>query len=286
MSLRKLPEVKAFKAPTTISFEPSEGEIEAFDNTIRAAADEEPGVISLYGQIGLDPWTDTDNSERRIAAALRSLGKRDISVNINSPGGNFFSGLAIYNLLRAHPAKVTVNVLAMAGSAASIVAMAGDEVLMADGSFLMVHNASGVVIGNKHDLKDTAEILSEVDDSMAEIYAARAGVEKREALAWMDRRRGDGTMFNATAAVERGLADGKLPPGSVKIAADASKDLPAERVVERALALAGNKTRAESRSLIAALKGNKPDAVADAMPDAGEIAAEILRLASTIAPKG
>lgn len=283
MSLRKLPEIKAFQQPTTISFEPSHEEIEAFNEGVRAADDDEPNTISLYGQIGLDPWTGTDNSERRVSAALRKIGKNDVQVNVNSPGGNFFSGLAVYNLLRAHPAKVTVNVVALAGSAASVIAMAGDEVLMADGSFLMVHNSAGVVIGNKHDMQDTGELLAEVDDAMAEIYAARAGVDKAVALAWMDRRRGDGTMFNASAAIERGLADKKLPAGVVKVAADASKDLPAERIAERALMMAGNKTRAEARSVIAALKSGKPDAAADdATPDAGDLSAEIARLIATI----
>jgi ATP-dependent Clp protease protease subunit len=283
MSLRKLPEVKAFRQPDGVSFEPSLQEIEAFNDGVRAAEDDEANTISLYGQIGLDPWTGTDNSERRISAALRKIGKNDVSVNVNSPGGNFFSGLAIYNLLRAHPAKVTVNVVALAGSAASVIAMAGDEVLMADGSFLMVHNASGVVVGNKNDMRDTGELLAEIDDAMAEIYAARSGATKAEALAWMDRRRGDGTMFNASAAIESGLADKKLAAGAVKVAADASKEIPTERVVERALMLAGNKTRAEARSVITALKSGKPDAAADdAMPDAGDLSADIARLIATI----
>src|SRR5690606_28928317 len=115
---------------------------------------------------GRNPFSDIDNSEKRISAALASIGKRDITVNINSPGGNFFSGLAIYNLLRAHPAKVTVNVLAMAGSAASIIAMAGDEIAMDAGAQIMVHKASGVIVGNEYDARESASLLAQVDAAM------------------------------------------------------------------------------------------------------------------------
>lgn len=77
---------------------------------------------------------------KRISAALRAIGEQDIVVNLNSPGGDMFEGLAIYNLLRAHSGKVTVNILGIAASAASIIAMAGDEIKMGRGAFLMIHN--------------------------------------------------------------------------------------------------------------------------------------------------
>ncbi|MCG8270342.1 tyrosine-type recombinase/integrase [Aquamicrobium sp. NLF2-7] len=171
MSLRKLPEIRAFQHSDLLQFDPPDEAVAEFNAEIRAAKDEGDNVISIYGSIGRDPFSDVDNSERRISAALASIGRRDVIVNINSPGGNFLSGLAIYNLLRAHPARVTINVLAMAGSAASVIAMAGDEIAMADGSFIMVHKASAVVMGNEYDAKDAAELLAEVDAAMAEIYA-------------------------------------------------------------------------------------------------------------------
>lgn len=105
MSLRNLPEVQAFQKPDWLNFEPPDQTVEAFDPDVIAAIEGEYAAISIYGQIGIDPLTAVDNSERRVAGALRSIGKRDVAVNINSPGGSFFAGLAIYNLLRAHPAK-------------------------------------------------------------------------------------------------------------------------------------------------------------------------------------
>ncbi|TKA83994.1 Clp protease ClpP, partial [Sulfitobacter sp. 15WGC] len=79
------------------------------------------------GEIGGGDYGDGVTS-KRIAGALRSIGERDVRVDINSPGGDFFEGVAIYNMLREHKAKVTVNVLGLAASAASVIAMAGDEI--------------------------------------------------------------------------------------------------------------------------------------------------------------
>lgn len=282
MSLRKLPEVQAFRKPDWLNFEPPDGNIEAFDPAVVSAASDDNTEISIYGQIGIDPITGVDNSERRVAAALRAIGKRDVSVSINSPGGSFFSGLAIYNLLRAHPAKVTINVIGMAGSAASVIAMAGDRTLMADGAFIMVHNASGIVIGNKFDTKDAAELLGEVDDAMAQIYAARSGVDKTVAAEWMDKRRGDGTMFNADAAIEKGLADGKLSADAVKVKADVAKSVPRERVVENALVAAANMSPQDAKALVAELKSGTREAPVNVTRDADDIKAALQQLRTTI----
>ena len=111
-------------------------------------------------------------------------------VNINSPGGDFFEGVAIYNLLREHQGRVTVQVMGLAASAASVIAMAGDQILMGDGSFLMIHNAWAVAIGNRHDMADAAKLLEPFDTAMAKVYAARSGVTEAEAARMMDERPG------------------------------------------------------------------------------------------------
>lgn len=282
MSLRTLPEVRAFRHTDALAFEAPTDTVDAFDPSL-VAANENDGVISIYGQIGIDPYSAMDNSERRIAAALRTIGPKDVEVNVNSPGGNFFSGLAIYNLLRAHPAKVTVNVIAMAGSAASVLAMAGDEILMADGSFLMVHNASGVIIGNKYDTEAATELLAEIDDAMAEIYAARAGVDKKKAAAWMDRRRGDGTMFNTSSAIAEGLATGKLEPEKVRVSANAQKQIPAERLVENALMRSCNMSAAQAKACVSDMKSGTRDAPdPNVTRDADDLVALIEGLRSTL----
>ncbi|QPC43496.1 Clp protease ClpP [Kaustia mangrovi] len=274
MSLRKLPEIQAFQKPDWLNFEAPEQTVEAFDPAVTSAVDGDDTTISIYGQIGIDPVSSADNTERRIGAALRSIGKRDVTVNLNSPGGNFFSGIAIYNQLRAHPARVSVQIIGMAGSAASVIAMAGDDILMSNASFVMVHNASGIVIGNKFDAQDAAELLAQVDDAMADVYAARSGADKETVTGWMDRHRGDGTMFNASSAIETGLADGRLDPGAVKVRADTRKSVPCERVIENALVSSANMTPQEAKTLVAEFKAGTRDApVATLTRDADEFRA-------------
>ncbi len=123
MSLRNLPEVQAFQNAPQLDFETDLAAEDKFVPTLRAANEADENTISIYGAIGRSWDDEIQNTEKRISAALRKIGQRDVVVNINSPGGDLIAGLAIYNLLRAHPAKVTVNVVALAGSAASIIAM-------------------------------------------------------------------------------------------------------------------------------------------------------------------
>lgn len=283
MSLRELPEIRAFQQSDILHFEPPAETAAEFRPEIQAAAPKGQAVISIYGQIGTSIFSDVDNTERRIGTELRAIGPRDVTVNVNSPGGNFFNGLAIYNLLRAHPAKVTINVLGMAGSAASVIAMAGDEINMADGSVIMVHRASALIAGNHHDARDAAETLADADDGMAEIYAARAGVEKSVALSWMDRSRGKGTVFTAANAVEKGLADKKMAPGTVKlVTADVStKPIPVERTIERALMASGS-SATDAKSIVSQLKSGKRDAVPNVTRDADRLRDAIMRARSTL----
>lgn len=282
MSLRELPEIEAFAGLELLQSEAPDEAIALFDGEVQAAADRTDGVISIYGEIGRNPFSDIDNSEKRISAALASIGKRDITVNINSPGGNFFSGLAIYNLLRAHPAKVTVNVLAMAGSAASIIAMAGDEIAMDAGAQIMVHKASGVIVGNEYDARENADLLAQVDAAMAEIYAARSGKSEAEAASWMDRERGKGTAFMRAEAIQKGLADKARAVQTVRVTASVAKSLPAEREAERALMQAYGLSATEAKTRIAALKSGARDAAKPAMRDAGALAAALAAASLTI----
>ena len=133
--------------------------------------------------------------------------------NLNSPGGDFFEGMAIYNLLREHKAKVTIRVLGVAASVASVIAMAGDEILMGDGSFLMIHNAWAVAVGNRHDMTDTAAVLATFDAAMAALYAHRSGIAEAEAEAamLMDRE----TWIGAQQAVDDSFATGLLPSSEI-----------------------------------------------------------------------
>lgn len=251
MTIRKLPEIKAFDGLPAESFAPPDAALSRWNPGVRAATEGDDNVISIYDVIGEDLWTGGGMTSKKVAGALRRIGAKDVTVNINSPGGDFFEGIAIYNLLREHPHKVTVKVMGLAASAASVIAMAGDEIQISEIGFIMVHNAWAVAIGNRHDLREAADTLEPFDDAMAGLYATRAGADKTEAAGWMDKE----TWFNGRQAVEAGLADGLLPSSEVEEEASADvKSLAAVRRVEAALARQGL-PRNERRSLIGEITG-------------------------------
>jgi ATP-dependent Clp protease protease subunit len=115
---------------------------------VRAAVETGNPTISIFDYIG-DDGDGGGVNDKRIAAALRSIGNRDVDVEINSPGGNYFQGVAIYNLFRRHPKAVNVQILGIAASAASVIAMAGDTISIAHNAEIMIHEASGIFIGTK-----------------------------------------------------------------------------------------------------------------------------------------
>lgn len=281
MTLKTLPEIKALHGlPDELTPVPSDQVLSKWRPQIHSAADGSDATISIYDVIGEDFWTGEGITSKRIAGALRSIGSKDVTVNINSPGGDFFEGIAIYNLLREHPHKVTVKVMGLAASAASVIAMAGDEIQISEIGFIMVHNAWAVAIGNRHDMRAAADTMEPFDDAMAGLYANRAGVEKAEANGWMDKE----TWFNGTQAVEAGLADGFLPSSEItEDDAKGAKALAAERRIEGALRRQGTPSR-EGKTLIAQMKSGARDAAPNATRDAGDAAAELFRLAQHIHP--
>ncbi|ULJ67897.1 head maturation protease, ClpP-related [Wielerella bovis] len=202
MSIRKLPEIQA-KQSKNISFDLREDAL-AHWQPEKCAAATNADTLELYGIVG-DDWSDTPITAHAVAEFLQ--GKQDITVSINSAGGSYFEGIAIYNLLRAHPHKITVQVIGDAASAASVIAMAGDEILMGEGTFMMIHNCWGYVIGNRQDLAQSIELMAEIDSAMADLYTAQTGKDKAEIIKMMD----DETWLNAENAIEQGFATGKLP---------------------------------------------------------------------------
>ncbi|KWD53389.1 peptidase [Burkholderia ubonensis] len=206
MSLMSLPEIKAASCLKGGEQVARPDVLARWQPEIRAAAGDDVGGITINGAIG-ETWDGTGVTSNRIAAALRSIGAGvPVVVNLNSPGGDFFEGVAIYNLLRQHDAEVTVNVMGLAASAASVIAMAGDKILMGDGAFLMIHNAWSVAVGNRHDFIAAAETLAPFDDAMASLYAKRSGMSKVDAAALMDKE----TWISADQAVKNGMATGLL----------------------------------------------------------------------------
>lgn len=166
----------------------------------------EPGgnpCMHIYGDIG--SWGIT---AAQCVGELAMIDAPVIDLYVNSPGGEVFDGLAIYNALRNHPAKIMVRVDALAASIASVIAMAGDRVTMSPGSQLMIHDAAGVSCGDAADLRKYADFLDAQSDNIASIYAERAGGTVKQ---WRARMR-DETWYFADEAVDAGLADEVAKP--------------------------------------------------------------------------
>lgn len=235
--------------------------MERWNGGIKAAKSDD-NSISVFDVIGAD-WYGDGVTASRIAAALRAIGGADVTVNINSPGGDMFEGLAIYNLLREYDGKVTVKVLGLAASAASIIAMAGDEVQIGRGAFLMIHNCWVHAMGNRHDLAQVAADMEPFDKAMNDIYGARTGLSSEAIEAMMNAE----TYIGGSDAVEKGFADRLLAADEI---ADGD-DSPATALRKLDAMLAKTDApRSERRKLLKALTGGKPGAAAtpEGMPGA------------------
>lgn len=229
------------------------------------AAGEDAASISMYEVIGEDPWTGGGVTVKRVDAALRSIGNRDVTVNINSPGGDVFEGIAIYNRLREHPAQVNVKVLGLAASAASIIAMAGDNIQIGASSFLMIHNAWVMAVGNRHDMRDVADFLEPFDRALADVYVSRTGADLATVQAAMDAE----TWFSGSQAVELGYANSLLASDEVKQVESAVD--PQVNALRRIESLAcHNAPRSTVRDLLNQIKGKPGAADEPAMQDAGD----------------
>lgn len=157
-------------------------------------------TLRIYGPIG--GWFGVD--AEYFAYTLDELGDVDeIEVAINSGGGSAFEGIAIYNLLRAHPARITTRVDGLAASAASIIAQAGDDRVVMTGAQLMIHDPWMATVGDAAELRRSADQLDRMSDQLAEIYAERAGGDVHDWAAAMANE----TWYGAAEAVEFGLAD-------------------------------------------------------------------------------
>ena len=169
--------------------------------SVKAKANKQADIY-IYEEIG-DGWYG-GVSARQFAKDLRDLGDLDqINLKINSPGGNVFDGNAIYNLLKQHKARVIVSIDGLAASIASVVAMAGDEITIAENALMMVHNAWGFAIGNAKELREVADTLDKVNDTIVATYLNRTRKEEAEIRRLMDAE----TWMSATEAIEHGFAD-------------------------------------------------------------------------------
>lgn len=158
-------------------------------------------VLTVYGEIGENWWSDS-TSAGDIDRALKEVKTKSITVRLNSPGGDAFDGITIYNRLKDHEAKVKIIVDGWACSAASIIAMAADELIMNTGAMLMVHEAWTWAVGSKSDLQKTVDMMVKLDESLLDIYMTKAQCTREEMKQFVVNE----TWFTADEAVELGFA--------------------------------------------------------------------------------
>jgi ATP-dependent protease ClpP protease subunit len=186
--------------------------------------------IDIEGYIGYDYWDDEQTiirTKEKMKAELKKLGELNdvdtIIVNINSYGGDVNHGISIHDLLAQNKAKVITKINGMTASAATIIAMAGDERHMSDNALFLVHNAWNLAIGNKNQLKADIDDLEKVDGRIANIYSKVTGKTTEEMQAVMDRNNGNGEWLTADQAKELGFITDIFEPK--KAAAAFSNDL-------------------------------------------------------------
>lgn len=201
---------------------------------IRNAAETTSGTSAamyLYGAISSWGWGDTV-SAKSVIKALADLDVDHLDVHIHSPGGDAFEGIAILNALRNHRADVTVHIDGIAASAASFIAMAGDEIVMGGGTEMMIHDASMLTWGNPEQLRADADWLDKQSQNIASIYADRAGGTADNWRALMQAE----TWYTADEAVSAGLADrvsGKAEPVEDPAATEVPEEQPDPMLEDR-----------------------------------------------------
>lgn len=263
MTIKTLPALSEARPRANVQFDLSPRALQAWNPGIRSAVDDDESTITVYDPIGEDMWGDGVTA-KRIAAALRRIGSgNDVTVNINSPGGNYFEGLAIYNLLREHQGRVRVNVMGIAASAASVVAMASDELRIGRAAFLMVHNAWVGVIGNRLELREIADWLEPFDAAAADLYHTRTGIDLDTIVAQLDAE----TWIGGAEATSSGWADALLTADEVEEAGGQANQRLAAKELDLAMAKAGI-PRSRRRELMQEFKSGTPSAAGGGTPSA------------------
>lgn len=233
--------------------------------------------IDIYDEIS--PW---GVSARMFRSVLRQA-KGDLTIRMNSPGGIVTEGIAIYNDLLAYGGKKRIEITGIAASISTVIAMAGDEIAIAENAFFMIHNAWGVAIGDHREMAAVSEILAKMSDAIARTYAANTNLGIRAIKEMMDKE----TWFTGKEAKENGFATELLKPVEAKAKFDLSvfsnaphaletddeefSDPQTEMDIERMLMRdAGPRSRSQARALIKQIRAGKTSTT-DPMPGAGGV---------------
>lgn len=192
-----------------------------------SGGDPEERVLRLSGPIAEESWWDDDVTPKIFREELES-GKGPVTVWINSPGGDCFAAAQIYNMLREYPGRVTVKIDSLAASAASVIAMAGDTVLISPTGMLMVHNPSTLAWGNRDDMQKAIDILDSVRESIVNAYQIKTGLTHSRLVQLMD----DETWMDAKQAIQLRFCDAMLERSADPDEEDPDEENPEEEPEE------------------------------------------------------
>ena len=165
----------------------------------------EERTLFLNGVIAEESWFEDEVTPQLFKEELMS-GSGNVTLWINSPGGDCIAAAQIYNMLTEYRGKVTVKIDGIAASAASVIAMAGDEVLVSPVSTMMIHNPATIAFGDHMDMQKAIDMLNEVKESIINAYAIKTGLSRSKLSHLMDAE----TWMNANKAIELGFADGMI----------------------------------------------------------------------------
>ena len=195
-----------------------------FWNWVRNENDESR-TLFLNGEISDETWYGDEVTPQMFKEELQD-GEGDITVWINSPGGDVFAAAQIYNMLMDYKGNVTVKIDGLAASAASVIAMAGTEVQMSPVAMMMIHNPATIAIGDSSEMKKAIDMLDEVKESIMNAYEIKTGLSRSRISHLMDAE----SWFNAKKAVELGFAD-KLLFSKEELEGEEEKELEMEAVM-------------------------------------------------------
>ncbi len=234
----------------------------------------EGAEISIYDEIGA-----YGVSAKSFLDDLGKLpDKAPLTLRLNSPGGSVFDAVAIYNALQRHVGTVTVSIDGIAASAASYIAMAGDEIIMPENAFLMIHDPSGMVMGTAADMRAMAEALDKIGTSLLRGYAAKSGKPEKDIAKLMAKE----TWLDAAEALDMGFADTMAEPVRIAASFDVSRFRNAPPEIIKAVKVV------EKPAVAAIAPGPKSEptpelsAKADPVPDPAAIRTEAMTYAKTV----
>ena len=226
----------------------------------------EERVLELYGTIAEESWFDDDITPRMFKDELNA-GSGDVTVWINSPGGDCIAASQIYTMLMDYKGNVTVKIDGIAASAASVIAMAGTKVLMAPTALMMIHNPMTGAFGDHEDLQKAIEILNEVKESIINAYEIRTNLSRAKLSHLMSSE----TWMNAKKAIELGFADEILTDD--KTVADVPPFAFSSKAVEATLI---NKITAKAKPVVKDEPKAEPKVEAKTEPKSGRPVSELM----------